>query len=231
MSPRVLIVDGDAGALATAQNWLEEAEYETTAATTFLEGKAALRADAFDVLVADVRLEAYNGLHLVLLAKLRSPQTRTIVTDASWSGSLESEARRAGTDVCLPKPVTRWNLLSAVAAALHANEGGQAVPRRWPRVKLDRCREGMVANALARILDVSYGGVRMELAAARERDLRSVVRLDMVEPELSVRVRPVWTRQSPGKGGWLCGAELADHDPSVTAIWRTLVDSLQVALA
>lgn len=231
MSPRVLIVDAETDSLATAQRWLADASYETTAVGTFLEAKAALRADAFDVLIADLRLEAYNGLHLVLLSKLRCPQIRTIVTDTAWNGSLESEARRAGTDVCLPKPVSRWTLLSALAAALHANEGGQAVPRRWPRVKLDGSTTGKIANALARIIDVSYGGVRMELPAAREHDLGSVVQLDMVKPSLSIRVRPVWARQSPGQSAWLCGAELVDSDPSANRLWRTLVDSFQGAPA
>jgi DNA-binding response OmpR family regulator len=231
MGSRVLIVDADLDTLTSTEGWLKEAEYETTAATTFLEARAALDTGAFDVLIADVRLGAYNGIHLVLLARHRTPQIRTIVTHTATNGSLETEARRAGAHVYLPKPLTRWVLLSAVEAAAHADEDAQAVLRRWPRMRLARSWEGRIADAQARVVDVSYGGVRVELAKSQRADLGSLVRLDMVEPGLSVQVRPVWARKSPFLGAWWCGAEIADPDPAVDRRWRSLVDSLAGAQA
>jgi DNA-binding response OmpR family regulator len=226
MDPHVLIVDSDLDALATAEAWLREADYDTATASTFLEAKAALDTEAFDLLIADVRLGAYNGLHLVLLARYRTPQIRTIVTHSSENGSLEAEARRAGAHAYLRKPLARWAFLSAVEAAVHADENAQAVLRRWPRLMLARSWQARIADAQARVVDVSYGGVRVELTKPEQGELGSLLRLETVEPTLSVQVRPVWTRESPFPGTWWCGAEIAESDPAVGDRWRSVVDSL-----
>jgi two-component system, response regulator RegA len=226
VNARVLIADADIETLKRAEGWLNDAGYETTSAATFLEARAALDTEAFSVLIADVRLGAYNGIHLVLLARHRSPEIRTIVTHVTRSGSLEADARRAGANVYLSKPLTRLALLSAVEAVAHTDANVQAVPRRWPRVRLARSWEGRIADVRARVVDVSYGGMCVELAKAGREDLGPLVRLDMVEPVLSVQVRPVWTRESPFPGTHRFGAEIADPDPTADTRWRSLVDSL-----
>jgi hypothetical protein len=81
------------------------------------------------------------------------------------------------------------------------------------------------------MLDVSYGGVRVELAEPPRAGVGALVRLALVEPSLSVQVRPFWTRESPSPGAWWCGAEIADSDPAGNQNWRTLVDSLAAASA
>jgi CheY-like chemotaxis protein len=226
MGLRVLVVDRDLDTLSSADGWLKETGYETTTATTFFEAKAALKSEAFTVLIADVRLDAYNGIHLVLLTRHRNPEIRTIVTHIARDGSLEADARRAGANVFLSKPLTRLALLGAVEAAAHVDVNVRAVPRRWPRVKLARSWEGKIADARARVVDVSYGGVRVELAKPQRSDLGPLVRLDMVEPALSLQVRPVWTREAPLPKTWWFGAEIADPDLAGVSRWRSLVDSL-----
>jgi DNA-binding response OmpR family regulator len=231
MSRSVLIVDADIEALDAAVGWLKEAAYDTTAASTFLEGKAALSARVFDLLIANIRLGAYNGIHLALLAKHRSPHVRTILTHAPENGSLQSEAHRAGAQAYLCKPHARDAFLSAVAATVHADENAQAVPRRWPRLTLAKTWKARIEDAQARVVDVSYGGVRVELANQEQHDFGSLLRLDTVEPALSIQIRPVWTRQSPLPGAWWFGAEVAESDPAVNDRWRSVVDSLASSAA
>ncbi len=231
MNPRVLIVDENLDALATTEGWLKEAEYETTAASSFLEARAALDTEAFDVLIADVRLGAYNGIHLVLLARYRTPQIRAIVTDTAGNGSLRTDARRAGAHLFLPKPLERWELLSAVEAAAHAGESDEAVQRRWPRVTLARPWEGRIADAPALVIDVSYGGVCVETAKPQRAESGLLLRLDLVEPALSLQVRTIWAREAPSPGKWCFGAEIAGSDPAVDHSWRSVVDSFGAGTA
>jgi DNA-binding response OmpR family regulator len=226
MVQRVLLVDSDVDALATAEGWLKEANYETTTATTFAGAKAAISAGPFDVLIADVRLGAYNGIHLALLARSRARQLRTIVTHAERCGALKADAHSAGARVFIAKPLTRWSLLSAVEAAAHAEDNGPAAVRRWPRVRLTKSWEGRIADEAARVLDVSYGGVRVELTHRRDDGVDSPVNLELTEPALSVGLRPVWIRRSGLPGSCWFGAEIANVDSAEEHRWRTLVDSL-----
>jgi CheY-like chemotaxis protein len=231
MTQRVLLVDPNLDDLTAAEGWLREAAYETTAATTFLGAKAAIDAKHFDLLIADVRLGAYNGIHLALLARHRLPRVRSIVTHAARNRTLEAEARRAGAHVFIEKPLTRWSLLSAVEAAMHADAEGPAALRRWPRVRLTKSCQGRIAEEDARLLDVSYGGVRLELARPQEDRAGTLVRLDMVSPALSLNLRPVWVRRSPNRGSWWFGAEIADVDLSAANRWRSFVDSVENSVA
>src|ERR1700704_3697604 len=62
---KILIVDDDEATRAGLKLLLEGAGYKVTVAGTFAEGRLALSASTPDLLIADVRLGAFNGLHLV----------------------------------------------------------------------------------------------------------------------------------------------------------------------
>jgi len=228
MGPRVLIVDADLMALRAAVIWLREAGYETTAVPTFVEARAALDRGSFDILVADLRLGAFNGIHLVLLARHRTPGIRAIVTHTPANAPLEDEARRAGADEFLVKPLTRAVLLEAVGPPALPLTAVVNKPRRWPRVRLAESCEGRIENADARVLDVSYGGVRVEVAETRSRDVGSLVRLEILQPPLAIHVRPIWLQTSSPGVCWY-GAEIADPDPAAAGRWRSFVDSVSAA--
>ena len=66
MPSKVLIVDDDAATRSGVAELLREAGYDTRAVGTFEEGLKALRTDMPDLLIADVRLGAFNGLQLLV---------------------------------------------------------------------------------------------------------------------------------------------------------------------
>ena len=66
MSARVLIVEDDPATRNGLTELVANAGYETRALATFEEGLRALRTDTPDLLIADVRLGAYNGLQLLV---------------------------------------------------------------------------------------------------------------------------------------------------------------------
>jgi DNA-binding response OmpR family regulator len=116
IKPSVLIVDDDRAVLGLVKQWLTTAGYEVIACDRFETAKARLSADAPDILVTDVRLGAFNGLQLVILAKDTVPQTMALVMSAFDDPTLRAEARQCGARY-LTKPFSRDQMLSAVQAA------------------------------------------------------------------------------------------------------------------
>lgn len=64
-------------------------------ATTFAQAKALLLEKRPDVLVAEVRLYEYNGIHLVLWSRDWLPQLRSVIVGEADS-VLDKEANAAG---------------------------------------------------------------------------------------------------------------------------------------
>ena len=65
---RILVVTADAQKRRNLAAWLSAEGYEVVLVSTFTAGKAQL-ADHPDLVIADVRLGAYNGLHLAIHAR------------------------------------------------------------------------------------------------------------------------------------------------------------------
>jgi CheY-like chemotaxis protein len=225
MSRRALIVDTDRAALGSTASWLRGANLETTTASSFEEARDLLHDDEFDLLITALRLGPYNGIHLVLLARQRSPAIRAVVTHEVANGALAEEVRGEGTYGLLAKPLSRAGVLRA--AGLVADPAVASPTRRWPRVALGSACAARVAEEPARLLDVSYGGVRVEVWGHRRSGTGSVIRLDVLRPAVSVLVRPVWLRPSSSLGSWWWGAEVVESDPRVSVQWRSFVDSLE----
>ena len=97
----LLIVDDDRATLDGLMELLEDAGFECEGAVSFEAARAAMRISPPDVLVADIRLDEYNGLQLVLS---RPPWTEAIVMSAFADPVLESEAVRMGASY-IRKPV------------------------------------------------------------------------------------------------------------------------------
>ena len=80
MAQRILVVNADSAAQQALAELLTLAGYHTIAVSTFEEAKYVLNEARPDLLVAQVRLGAFNGLHLVLRGRAESPEMAAIVT-------------------------------------------------------------------------------------------------------------------------------------------------------
>ena len=117
MEPRrVVIVDDDQSLLHLMDRWLTAAGYSTELYDEFETARTRLASDAPDVLITDVRLGAYNGLHLVVMAKLRKPELKVVVLTGFDDQVLQHDALSAGAAFLL-KPVSAERLLEAVHPA------------------------------------------------------------------------------------------------------------------
>ena len=113
MPARILVVDDDIGYLTVTKDLLERAD-QVLLASTFDEGRRALREDSPDLLIADVRLGAFNGLQLIVTGNLHIP---TIVVSGFDDAVLQADARAFGAEY-LVKPVTAASLLDLIVQKL-----------------------------------------------------------------------------------------------------------------
>jgi DNA-binding response OmpR family regulator len=116
MPPRILIVDDNEEYLDGLHELLKLRGYEPLLARTFGEGQRALREDAPDLLIADVRLGPFNGLQLIATGQVRIP---TIVVSGFDDPVLQADAKTFGADY-LVKPIETADLLALIDKRLAA---------------------------------------------------------------------------------------------------------------
>jgi hypothetical protein len=80
-----------------------------------------------------------------------------------------------------------------------------------------------VEGTPARIVDISYGGIRFELERQPDRTPPSSFRITLPTAQLSVTADLVWTTPIASHT-WICGAAITPD--SVSADWQGLVDAL-----
>jgi len=93
---RVLVVDDDAALLEAVRRGLESAGVTVTPCATFECARQALRHKTFDALITDVRLGAFNGLQLAVVARTYDPKISVIVFSGFDDPVLREEAERLG---------------------------------------------------------------------------------------------------------------------------------------
>jgi len=116
MSFRILLVDPNTAAQAAAAAALAREDYRVAAVSTLEQAKQQIALDCPDALITAIRLGAFNGLQLVILAKERGRETIAVVMSGYDHSALRKEAMQCGAGY-LPKPFTREQVLAALQAA------------------------------------------------------------------------------------------------------------------
>lgn len=104
--------------------------FQATVAATFQEGVEQLRLSPL-LLVTDIRLAEYNGLHLVLRGKSAKADLAAIVTSGVADPVLQAEAEHLGATFVL-KPVSTEELRAAICRTLMKSPESPAGPVRPP---------------------------------------------------------------------------------------------------
>jgi CheY-like chemotaxis protein len=224
MTGRVLLASVSAVSRRRIEGWLQKMGFGVESVSTFEEARDRLPLRDPDVLISDVRLGEFNGLHLVIVGRARRPTLVAVVLGAP-DPVLAKEAERLGATY-LAEPVTEQELSSHVAMLLR--EAGRK--RRWPRKHVGATVDVEVGSSLAHLVDLSYGGFRLEFVdAAGVRDPGSAFRAHVPAFGVSVDADLVWIeRGSSGRSVW--GAALANRDPMVSARWRQVVDRVGLSI-
>lgn len=98
-----LVVEPDLSQLIFVLSALSSLRFDVTVASTFKEARNALTASRPMILIADLRLGEYNGLHLVLRGKSAYRHLPALITSHVHDEVLQREAEQLGaTYVTLP---------------------------------------------------------------------------------------------------------------------------------
>ena len=96
--------------------------------------------------------------------------------------------------------------------------------RRWPRKRVVGGFRVTVGGRPAAVVDVSYGGLRLELPEPAP--MSESFDVEVAGIGLHLEVQAVWSQASEQSTCTLCGATLAaEHTPSART-WRAIVDRL-----
>jgi signal transduction histidine kinase/FixJ family two-component response regulator len=130
---RVLVVDDSRETVAALRDLLECEGARVTTALSGAEGLRIAKEEEFDVLISDVSMPEMDGYQF--LQKLRSEATRPPVTAVALTGFGREEdvleARRAGFDKHLTKPVHFEDLIQVIRTAMDARRS--PTPERLPK--------------------------------------------------------------------------------------------------
>lgn len=216
--PTLLIVDDDTTTREGLARMLADDGYRVLTADTFERASEVLKTKSPDLLILDVRLGEFNGLQLIVTAPRPIP---AIVVTGYADPVLERDARSLGAEYLI-KPITRESLLALIERQLPSRTTSRE--RRWPRKHLPEALPTRVNRLPGQLLDLSYGGVRLEIDDASD-DLPSNLAVTLPGSDRFIHVEVVWSVRQNARA-WQCGAAVVEPNDLVTQKWRELVDSV-----
>lgn len=215
----ILVIDDDENALTGLVEMLRDADYSVAGALTYDEAKRLLDARGFDLLISDVRLRGFNGLNLVKKVRAEYPEMGVIIISGYDEPLMELEASRYQA-LFVSKPIRPAGFLDSVASAL----SGVRRQRRWPRKRVLGGFRVTAAGRPAAVVDVGYGGLRLEVPNGTELPPSFAVEVSGIG--LHLQVQPVWSCPSDNSNYTMYGAALAADGTPAVDTWRAIVDRL-----
>jgi DNA-binding response OmpR family regulator len=216
---RILVLDDDENALEGIVELLREAGYEVVGASTFEAARQMLASEPYHLLIADVRLRGFNGLHLVRQIRSDRPEMATMIMTGYDDRMMELESGRYGA-AFIRKPIDPAAFLETVAKSLAEIKR----QRRWQRKRILGGFRVTANGRPAAVLDVSYGGLRLQVPEGGE--LPSRFGVDIAALDLHLDVDSVWCHPAADGAAVLCGAALASDSSPAAETWRNIVDRL-----
>ena len=144
MRALVILVNADRRALRHTEALLSDAGHLVAPMWSFVEAKKVLDSVIPDLLVADIRLEAYNGLHLAIRSRHEHPDVPVIVTHAHGDPVIEAQAEQYGAQFVAaplenPAYFLRCVTLRARRAATNAGTHPPMVAQAGCRLGAGQC--------------------------------------------------------------------------------------------
>jgi len=228
-SPVAIVVDADLAELRKTEQALERVGFVVMGAGSFAQAKSLLVSITPEIVIADIKLEAFNGLHLAALCAVWRPATPFIATHSVYDSVLEADARRLSAAYVVKSPGREELTRTSIELLTSSRQGHEAI-RRSHRKQAPSATVVQIEASSAEIVDVSYGGVRLKLqsAATRPPDDRIPDSFEIVFPEqdFSLRAARIWAAHDSQTGGWLCGVDVSQSDSQQLQRWREFVDSV-----
>src|SRR6266851_3117400 len=179
MPPRVLIVDDEESVTITMAAILEMDGYSVATALRAAEALEQIRAEEFDLVLTDLRLDDFDGMDVLAATRRRSPDTVGIVLTGYASLESAVNALREGAYDYMLKPADVEELRATVARGIERRKLGQQLRERITDLEaanrtINELNEGLqdrIATATmdlqARVRDLD--AARAELQAGYEK--------------------------------------------------------------
>jgi len=221
MSALIILVSAVPRTLRHTEALLSERGHLVAALSSSTEANVLLDSVTPDLLIADLRVGDYPDLQIAIRSRCDHPDVPVIVTSAEPDEIAEAEARRFGA-AFIADPLASPDFVPAVEAAIAKRRREQPPVRRWFRAPAPGIVEVSAARTRARIIDMSYGGVRLAFRAPC--DIPPTFDIAIPPAGVAVKAHRVWTAPSATGDHYWCGAELAG---GIDAPWRQFIDSLR----
>jgi DNA-binding NtrC family response regulator len=160
-SPVAIVVDADVAELRKTEQALEQIGFVVMSASSFAQAKSLLISITPEIVIADIKLEAFNGLHLAALCAVWRPATPVIATHRIHDAVLEADAKRLNA-VFVVKTPTREELTRCAVELLNSQRPNHELVRRAHRKLAPGATLVRIDAANAEVVDLSYGGVRLK---------------------------------------------------------------------
>ena len=119
----ILVVSTDGVDRLGIQQVLNAAGYRVRSASTFHEATRLLTVMSPDLVIADERLGAYNGLHVLVRARSENPHVSAMVITPVKARGLEADARHLNVE-CMVKPHDPAEWVACVSRILPMDRTG-----------------------------------------------------------------------------------------------------------
>ena len=221
MAQKILIVDDNRATREQLAQQLTGEGYETLTASDVPTTMRILAANTPDLLITDIRLDGYSGLHIIAMAPTPVP---AIVLTSFADPVIEADARRFGAEY-LVRPVAPAKLLAIITGMLGGGKqrSGFTSTRRWTRKSvMTPISVLVVRDPPARLVDVGDGGARLLVECAAGAEPPSTFTFVLPTAALAIPVDVMWKRQQDEKT-WICGVAPRDDSQSQ---WQALLQFL-----
>jgi DNA-binding response OmpR family regulator len=105
VTARILIVDDEPGMRRSLAIMLRREGFDVTEAASVADAVGRLKGEAYNLVIADLRMDPLNGLDLLMLARRHRPQCPVIIVTAYGSAEARTEALDSGAVDFLEKPL------------------------------------------------------------------------------------------------------------------------------
>jgi CheY-like chemotaxis protein len=215
----ILVVDDDVASLAGLLSVLRTPGYRCTSAPDAAGALSLLHASAYDLMIVGLSVDDERGLALIRTARETQPDLAIIVINDSVEPATGKEVSQL--DAVLIRLRTDLLRLSEILIASMPSRRRQ---RRWNRKRVTGGFGAKIGNASARVMDISYGGFRLEMSIPPGPS--QAIDMNLLPFGFAVNAQLVWVNRSEPTGPWNCGAALSELDPAIERAWRVVVDAL-----
>ena len=214
----VLLAHDDSDALHRGVDLLKRRAHIAAGSATREDAEWWLSVWPVDLVIASARFDGCPGVDLALAARRVHPEVMGLVLNPVDDSGIAAEAARQGVGVATAA-VDSEEFAAQVARLL----SGIVRRPRWPRKDVADAVSMRVGDSLGRLVDVSYGGLKFEVAD--DFVPASTVELDFPRADLRLNADVVWTERRPQARRAVIGASVT-AEPMQAAEWRAFVDRL-----